>query len=114
MKLSVQKLTKEQAALCRAWDEETGFWRGYTRSVADTVRFQQKDSELPLEKIEGRGRKGVVKYVTRLIVQDWLEAHKVEHPLYVELQDVLCRVERFRETGKATADFLMNSGIVEV
>lgn len=41
MKLSVQKLTKEQAALCRAWDEE-------------------------------------------------------------------------RETGKATADFLMNSGIVEV
>lgn len=29
-------------------------------------------------------------------------------------QAAMCRVERFRETGKATADFLMNSGIVEV
>lgn len=114
MKLSVQKLTKEQAALCRAWDEETGLWRGYTRSVADTVRFLQKDSEMSLEKMYGRGRGGIEKCVIRTLVQDWLEAHKVEHPLYVELQDVLCRVERFRETGKATADFLMNSGIVEL
>lgn len=29
-------------------------------------------------------------------------------------QAALHRVERFRETGKATADYLMNSGIVEV